>query len=335
MRRITLLYASLASLVLGTPSIGQAQTTSESVLHYLSLPATTKGMALGGLTTTVVANDVALALESPALFGKEQNGQLSLSYMNHWGNSHVGNVFYGQQHRERGAWGVGARYIDYGSIEGRDLSGYATGSLSAKDIMIQGSYSYELTNYIRAGISLKGVYSTLADYSAFGIGADVGINYFSENKERSLGLSLVNVGTLLRPYTSGRTEALPWDIRIGYSQKLSHAPFQIHVTAYGLRPTPASEYTPEDLGTGAKALRHLALGFEYVPSDKLWIAIGYNPRIAQNYRALRGAKLSGISTGIGFNAAGYRAAVSVTAYDSSFWAVMATFSTDFGLINRL
>lgn len=325
----------IALLGLWLPCAAYAQSNSESVLHFLSLPATTKGMALGGLTTTVVANDVALALESPALFGREQHGQLSLSYMNHWGNSHMGNVFYGRQLTDRGAWGVGARYIDYGSMEGRDLSGYATGTLSAKDIMLQASYSHELSDYIRVGLSLKGVYSLLADYSAFGLGADVGINYFSRSKERSIGVSLVNVGTLLRPYTVERTEALPWDVRVGYSQKFSHAPFQIHLTAYGLRPTPASEYTPEGLGRAARLLRHLAIGIEYIPNDRFWVALGYNPRIAQNYRALRGAKLSGISTGVGFNAAGYRAAVSVTAYDSSFWAVMATFSTDFGLINRL
>lgn len=309
--------------------------TGEAVLHFLSLPATTKSMALGGVTTTVVANDAALGLESPALFGREQHGQLSLSYMNHWGESHLGTAFYTRQSGARGAWGVGARYINYGQIQGRDLSGIATVNYGAKDIMLQGSYSYELTNYLRLGMSIKGIYSLLADYTAFGLGADVGLNYFSQSKERSVGISLVNVGTLLRPYSPKAQEALPWDIRIGYSQKFSHAPFQLHITAYGLRPTPQSEYVPKGLGSAAKILRRLAFGFEYVPNDMFWLAVGYNPRLAQNYRELSGAKLSGLSLGVGFNRAGYRAAVSVTAYDSSFWALMATFSTDFGLINKL
>lgn len=327
-------YKLLAFLPLLMISEAWAQ-TGESTLPMLSLPATTKAMALGGVTTTIVAHDAALGLESPALFGKEQHGQLSLSYMNYWGDSHLGTAFYTRQIGERTSWGVGARYVSYGTIEGRDLLGQSIGELGAKDIALQGSLSYELSPYLRAGASIKGIYSNLAGYQAFGLGVDVGINYFSQSRERSIGISLVNVGTLLRPYSDGRTEALPWDVRIGLSQRLSHAPFQVHLTAYGLRPRGASEYIPPGLSAGAKLLRHLAVGFEYIPSDKFWIGMGYNPRIGQNYKALRGAKLSGFSLGAGFNRAGYRAAIAVTAYDSSFWAVMATFSTDFGLISRL
>lgn len=330
MKAIQYIYI-VASLCLASGLSAQ----SESVLHQLSLPATTKAMALGGVTTSVVASDGALALESPALFGREHHGQLSMSYLNLWGDKHQGSLFYGREFGERGAWGVGARYMGYGEIDARDRYGMSLGTLTARDLVLQGAYSYELTDYLRLGVSLKGIYSVLADYTAWGIGADLGLNYFSQSRERSLGISLVNIGTLLRPYVSERTEALPWDLRLGYSQRLSHAPFQIHLTAYGLRPRPKSEYTPEGLSSMERTLRHLAIGVEYVPNDKFWVGIGYNPRLAQNYRALRGAKLSGVSLGVGFNQAGYRAAVAVTAYDSSFWGIMATFSTDFGLINKL
>lgn len=92
-----------------------------ATLHYLSLPATTKTATLGGVTASIIANDAALALESPALFGLEQDGQLSLSYMNYLSDTHVGSVFYARQLDSRGAWGVGGRYIDYGRQEERKV----------------------------------------------------------------------------------------------------------------------------------------------------------------------------------------------------------------------
>lgn len=305
-----------------------------STLHFLSLPATTKTMALGGVTTTIVANDAALALESPALFGIEQSGQLSMSYMNYLSDTHIGTVFYTRQLGSRGAWGVGARFIDYGKQEERDTSGAYLSTFGAKEVALQASYSYELTDYLRAGVSIKGLFTSIANYSAWGLGADLGINYFSLDKERSVGLSVVNIGSLITPLDDGKAESLPWDIRLGYSQKFAHAPFQLHITAYNLRPRQRGEFTPE-LKTVGRVVRHLALGVEYMPSDRFWIGLGYSPRIAQDYNELRGGKLAGLSLGVGFDSAGYRAAVSASSYGGSFWAFMATFSTDFGLINRL
>lgn len=291
-------------------------------------------MALGGVTTSIVANDAALALESPALFGIEQHGQLSLSYMNYLSDTHLGAVFYARRVGQRGAWGVGGRYIDYGRQEERSLRGEYLSSFGSKELVGQASYSYELTDRLRAGLTLKVTYMRLADYTAWGLGTDLALNYFSEDKERSVGLSVVNLGRLVNSLGQGRSEPLPWDIRLGYSQRLAHLPMQVHLTAYGLRPRHGGEFTPE-LGTAGQIVRHLSLGVEYVPSNKFWLGAGYNPRIAQDYYALRGSKLAGLSLGVGFDAVGYRASVAATSYGGSFWAFMATFSTDFGLINRL
>lgn len=326
---IALALGGLTSL-----SLSAQNQDSGATLHFLTLPATTKTMALGGVTTSIVASDAALALESPALFGIEQHGQLSLSYMNYLSDTHVGSVFYARQVGARGAWGVGARYIDYGRQEERNLSGEQLSTFGSKELALQASYSYELTDRLRAGLTLKATYMRLADYAAWGLGTDLGINYFSEDKERSVGLSVVNLGRLISPLGDGRTEPLPWDIRLGYSQKFAHAPLQIHLTAHGLRPRHRGEYTPE-LKTAGKVLRHISLGVEYVPNNKFWLGAGYSPRIAQDYYELRGGKLAGLSLGVGFDAAGYRASVAATSYGGSFWAFMATFSTDFGLINRL
>ncbi len=338
MKRITSCKTYLCLIILFFSSLTSVKLSAQEgtvSLDFLSLPATTKGLALGGLTTTAIANDIALSLESPALFGKEQNGQLSISYVNMMKSNHFATIAYGRQIGKRGAWSIGSRVLSYGSLEGRDIYGRETGDFSVNDIMLQGAYSYELTDYLRAGISIKGIYSAIAEYKRWGIASDIGLNYFSEDKERSIGLSAHNLGTVFTPHLPHSAYATPWDIRLGFSQKLSHAPFQLHLTAYHLRPKLANEFTPKDLSLGSKILRHLLIGVEYVPNKNFWLALGINPRLMQDFKELRGTKLSGLSCGVGFNQANYRVALAVRAYDSSFWAVMATFSTDFGLFNRM
>ncbi len=217
---------------------------------------------------------------------------------------------------------------------GRDHLGNATGNFYVNELLVQTSYSYELTDYLRLGVSLKGLYSSLGEYKSYGIATDFGLNYFTEDKECSVGLSVHNLGSVFHPYLTDKTQATPWDIHLGLSRKFAYAPFYIHLTAYHLRPKLAREFTPSDLGFGRKVLRHLTIGVEYSLNKYFWLAMGYNPRIAQDYEVLRGSKLSGISCGLGFNQSSYRVSLSVRAYDSSFWAVMTTFSTDFGLFNR-
>ncbi len=332
---MNLLKKCIISIVLlSSVNFVQAQ-EGEVSLDFLSLPATTKGLALGGLTTTTIANDVALSLESPALFGKEQNGQLSFSYMNLMEDCHYGTIAYGREFGTHGAWSVGGRFLNYGKFDGRDRQGISTGAFTANEFMLQGAVSYELTDHVRAGVSVKGIYSAMAEYKRYGLAADVGLNYFSEENQHSIGLSVHNLGTIFTSHLPNSNYATPWDIRVGFTQKLSHAPFQIHLTAYHLRPKLAREFTPKDLSTGSKIFRHLLLGLEFVPNNNFWIALGFNPRLRQDLEEMKGSKFSGLSCGLGFNQANFRVALAVRAYDSSFWGLMATFSTDFGLFNRM
>ncbi len=57
--------------------------------------------------------------------------------------------------------------------------GTDVGSFSPKDIVFGGSYSHDITDRLRGGIELKGIYSSYADYSAFALATDLGINYYN------------------------------------------------------------------------------------------------------------------------------------------------------------
>ena len=304
--------------------------------EYIGLPhqpALTLERALGGITPAQIANDIALGFASPALLGKEHDRQLSLSYSHLSGSSHLGNVFYGQAWGERGAWGTGIRFLSHGQLQSYDRLGNHTGSFTGTEALVQGSYSYELTDQLRAGISFYGLYTAIESYASWGIGTDLGINYYNSEHELSLGLSLVHLGQLFQNHERGG-HALPWDIQFGFSQRLAHAPFQVSLSIYDLHPKRRNVYQV-DRKFLEKLLRHLTLGITFLPSERIWIALGYSPKVAQDVHLLRGYHWAGISGGIGFEAPHYRFSLACSALDPGVWVPQISFGIDLGMGSRL
>lgn len=294
--------------------------------NFLSLPSNTQSMTVGGYTASIVANDPLLVMDNPSLFGTEHNKQLSVSGMYYLGGSMYGSLFYSNKWGERRAWGVGARYINYGKLQRRDTYGGDLGVYYPSDVLVQGSFSYELSEYIRGGASFKGIYSSIDNYKAFGLGVDVGLNYYSEYRDTSIGICIVNVGALVKPYSSTR-EYLPWDVRIGISQKLAHAPFSLHLTIYDLHRE--REPLREKGKPVSEILRHCILGVQFIPDRHFYIGVGYNPKIAQDMKNISGGNLGGITAGIGFQSQRYRVGVSAMSFDKSRYSIMANFNWDF------
>lgn len=293
---------------------------------FLSLPSNSLSMSVGGFSASVVANDPLLAMDNPSLFGKEHNKQLSLTGMYYLGGSLSGSVFYAQQWGERRTWGIGAKFINYGKLQRSDAFGTDMGAYYPSDILLQGSFSYDLSDYIRGGATIKGIYSSIDNYKAFGLGVDVGLNYYSESRDTSVGICLVNVGALLKPYNSSR-EYLPWDVRIGISQKLSHAPFSLNMTLYDLH----RERDPyrEKGSLLMESLRHCIVGVQFIPNRQFYLSLGYNPKIAQDMKNISGSSLGGITAGVGFQSQRYRVSVSAMSFDKSRYSIMTSFSWDF------
>ena len=91
---------------------------------------------------------------------------INLNYMNYISDINVGSALFTKAHGEKGAWGVGATFISYGDIKEVLPDNVVTGaSLSAKDISVNGFYSRDLNERWRGGLSLKFLYSGLADYT--------------------------------------------------------------------------------------------------------------------------------------------------------------------------
>lgn len=306
---------------------------AQEALQLTSQPASALERALGGVTPALIAHEIALSFASPALLGREHDSQLSLSYAHLPASSHLGNVYYGRAWGERGAWGIGLRFLSHGALQGFDRQGRSTGAFSATEALLQSAYSYELTDRLRAGMAFEGFYSAIEGYTSAGIGSSLGLNYYDPEKDLSLSLALLHLGRLFHGQGRG-IDALPWDIQLGFSQRLSDAPFVLNLSLYDLHPKRPGTLTT-DRKFLERALRHLTFGVSFLPSDRFWLALGYNPKVAQDVHLLRGYRLAGFSGGIGFEAPQYRISLAFSAQDPGVWIPQLTFTLDLGAASRL
>ncbi len=318
-------------LCLTTYTLLSAQ-SKQGAYTFLNLPASAHTLATGGITLSIVDGTDGLPFDNPALYGQEVTGRLSLSYLNYMLSMHGGNALYGLPVGDRGAWAIGLRAMHYGKIESYDAQNIATGTFSATDAALEGLFSYDLTNKLRGALALKMIYANIERYNAFAIAADAGLSYYDGEKGISLGAALTNLGATI--IGLGEKRPMPaWDLRLGYSQTFHHAPFTIHITAYGLNPVAIRNEKLPDQKFASKLLRHFTMAAEYQYQQSFWVALGYNPRLAQDLKVSGGNFLSGFSLGTGFQLPYLGVSIAASRYHPSGLSIMLTLSTDFGQSN--
>src|SRR5690606_290615 len=133
---------------------------------------------------------------------------------------------------------VGFQFVDYGSFKETTEYNEIIGEFTAKDIALNLIYSRQLTDYLTAGVTFKPIYSAYERYVSYGAALDLGLHYQQPGKLFSAGLVFRNMGTQLKGYYSGSEgqhfEPLPFDIQLGMTHKLEHAPFRFSLTLHNL-----------------------------------------------------------------------------------------------------
>lgn len=265
------------------------------VYEFLSLPSSSLAAGLGGNQIATPEKDLSLSLHNPALLSGDYHHQLSLSYMNYVADIHVGSAIYARKINDLSTWMTAVRYLDYGHIPGMDIHGNSTGAIAARDMAISGGYSFLMTDYLRGGINANFIYSVLDEYSSLGMSVDLGLYYFNEEKLFWAGLTAKNLGSQFKAYQDSY-ERLPWDIQLGISKKLEHAPFRFSLTAERLW-----EWGLTELKWHEQILRHCILGVEFLPSEAFHLHIGYNVRRRVDLSIEQRNLLNGLSAGCSFS----------------------------------
>ena len=94
---------------------------------------------------SLVERDPSLIFHNPALLGAEMDQMVNLNYLNYISDINVGSALFTKAYKEKGAWGVGASFFSQGKIRGMSEEGLPTGDFTAKDISVNGFFSYDLS----------------------------------------------------------------------------------------------------------------------------------------------------------------------------------------------
>ena len=310
-----------------------------SVFSFLRLPTSSHANALGGHTVSLIERDPSLVFHNPAFLGGEMDGLLSLNYMNHIADIHAGSAIYTKNFRERSAWGLGAVYFSYGTMKEVTAENIIVGNFTPLNVSLNAFYSYDLSDKWRGGVSFKMLYANFAEYSSFGLAVDAGLSYFDPERELSYGIVLKNIGAQLKAFDS-RREKLPWDIQLGVTKKMNHAPLRISVTAMYLNQWKFSYVDASlnkivlDDGFVQTLAKHLVFGVDFIPSSNFWVGIGYNPKVNMDMKLQSGNGLGGFSVGGGLRVSKFDVSASVARYHPSALSLMLSISSslaDFGL----
>ncbi len=278
--------------------------------NFLNISTSSHIYGLGGVNISLIDDDINVTDQNPALLGPEVEKQLGINYMRYIGESNFAGVKYGMAAGERSAWAVSVQYFDYGKMTSADVSGNITGTFSVKDICFGGTYSHDITDRLRGGISIKGIYSAYDEYSAFAVASDLGLNYFDPEKDLSLSFVVANLGGQVKRFNESY-DRLPVDLRLGFTKMLANVPLRLSVTAWNLTRwnLPYYEIGDGSAGTeekkkdsfGSNLMRHLVFAAEFVPSDKFYVGVGYNYKTRTDMSTYSRSFLSGFSLSAGLN----------------------------------
>lgn len=289
----------IITLLLTTATLCRAQDGSVA-FNFLKLPHSAHATALGGENITTVDDDLTLAFHNPALLANVADKTLSLSYTSYIEGSKVGSAAFSRQFGARSAWAVGVQYMDYGEVKETDAANNELGELSAKDMAFMGMYNYNLSERWSGGVTMKLIHANYADYTSYAVGVDLGLNYFDIESDFSASITCLNLGGQIKSFDE-RYEKLPVNLQVGFTKRLAHAPIRLSVTLNDLTHWESAYYNPTDkkVSFGDLLLNHLVLGVEISPSDRFYIAGGYNCKRAHELKVNGGSKWTGASIGAG------------------------------------
>ncbi len=282
--------------------------------NFLNITSSSKIYGLGGVNISLVDDELSTSDQNPALLGSEMSGQTVLSYMHYVGGSNFAGLRFARSAGERGAWSTAVRYFGYGSIKETTPDGAIVGSFSPKDVAFGATYSHDITDRLRGGIGLNMIYSGYADYSAFAISTDLGLNYYNDERDLSLSLVAANLGGQVKRFDQSY-DRLPFDIRLGWSQSFGTFPIRFSITAWNLTKWSLPYVETGDGSTDKEPVvkdsfksnlfRHLVFGADLISSDNFYIGLGYNYKTRTDMATYSRNMLSGFSLAAGINVSSF------------------------------
>lgn len=300
---------TVAAAIAATATAGASAQDGSSGYNWLNITSSSKIYGLGGMNISLVDDELSTSDQNPALLGSEMSGQIVVNYMRYIGGSNLAGVRYAHSAGDRAAWSAEIQYFGYGSITETLPDGSTVGTFSPKDATFGGTYSHDITDRLRGGISLQMIYSSYADFTAFALSTDLGLNYYDSEKDLSLSLVVANLGGQVKRFDQSY-DRLPFDIRLGWSQTFGTFPIRFSITACNLTKwklpymnagdgTAGSQMEMKD-SFSSNLFRHLVFGADLISSSNFYLGVGYNYKTRTDMSTYKRNFISGWSVAGGF-----------------------------------
>lgn len=266
----------------------QAQ-ESRTDYNFLRLPVSAHAAALGGDNITIIEDDPTMIFHNPSLITSVSDKSINLNYMTYMEGVKTASASFVKTAGEKATWGVMAQYMDYGTMKEMTPDNIQTGTFSAKDIMVGGTFAYTLSEYLAGGVTAKFITSSIGGYSSVAVGVDLGLNYYSPENELSVSAVARNLGGQIKAFDDD-FEKIPLDLQIGVSKKLGNAPLRFSATMTGLN------------NWEGRFADHFVVGADILISSNIYIGGGYNFRRVKEMKVPEEEGESSHGAGLSFGA---------------------------------
>ncbi|MGH2574105.1 MAG: type IX secretion system protein PorQ [Ignavibacteria bacterium] len=259
-----------------------------STFNFLKVDPSARASALAGAFETYT-DDPNTIFYNPAGLSTITNKKVSAGFGKYLLDINFGALSYAQKYKDIGWFGASIKYFNYGTFDYADENGNVSGTFNANDIMFSIGYSnyiYEIVNY---GVSIKYIYSKIAEYNSSALAFDFGLLYLIPSEQINIALSVNNLGSQIDAYNDTK-EKLPLDIRVGVSKKLEHLPLRLSVSLYNLN---------VNKDKFIQRFKSFSIGGEFSFSENVAVRIGYNNEKRQDLKLGSSLGIAGFSAGLG------------------------------------
>lgn len=278
----------------------QAQSL-ESSFEFLRLPVSAHSSSLGGHVVSAFDPSPVLFISNPAILSANEGPLLGLNGMTWFSGTTVAGAQFSNLFDERSHFAFNARYVSYGKMKETTADGTVTGTFTAKDIAIGATWSYMLTDNLSGGATGNIISSRYSSMTSVAIGVDLGLLWFNDSRNISLGLTATNLGGQIKAFEN-TFQKLPFDVCAGVTWRPEHAPLQFTVSMDNLTRWKSSDFYFADgdsNGFGEILKRHISLGADINLTERFYLAMGCNLRTRAEMAGKGSKGFTGMSIGTG------------------------------------
>ncbi|HBX53663.1 MAG: hypothetical protein A2275_03700 [Bacteroidetes bacterium RIFOXYA12_FULL_35_11] len=293
-----------------------AQVGGNSVYDFINLPNSARVSSLGGNNISLNDHDLNLPFYNPSLLTDSMHHQVVMNFSNYFAGINYGYASFAHKYNDYGVFAAGIQYVNYGSFRETDETGQELGNFKSSEYNFNLMWAKPvLDSMFTVGANLKTVYSEMYQFYSSALLLDAGLTYHLQKWQMNAALVIKNAGFQLKPYHDSNREPMPFDIQMGLTKKLKHAPIRFSFTfhnllkpdlTYELQTADTSSKKSKFLVVSDKVLRHVIIGVELLPVKNFFLNIGYNHQRRMELQIETRPYLSGISWGFGFKISKFR-----------------------------